>query len=89
MNCCHAEPSRRDMQNIGLDALAILAAMEQGNREAAELMLSTYTDPQEREQLYGALSGIAVNILRAASAITGIGPDKFLGAAARDIRNAL
>lgn len=78
-----SEINQRD-KDICLDALAMVAAAESGDRESFELMLSTYSGDEpskaaEREKLLAAVFGHAVAILRLASREIGVPPDKILG----------
>ncbi len=75
--------NQRD-KDICLDALAMVAAAERGDKASFEAMLSTYQgdDPgkaAERDSLMAAVFGNAVAILRLASREIGVPPDKILG----------
>ncbi len=75
--------NQRD-KDIALDALAMVAAAERGDKASFEAMLSTYQGDEpgkaaEREKLLAAVFGHAVAVLRFASSTIGVPPDKILG----------
>jgi hypothetical protein len=77
---------RRHMGNTALDALALIGAAYRGDVESGSLLLSTYADPAEREELYGAILAHVVCILRHVVGASGISPEGVLGAVAQTIR---
>jgi hypothetical protein len=76
---------------IALDALATVAAASRNDGESVELMLATYNGDgkdRERGQFLAALIANAVQILKMASEVTGVSPDKVLGGVALSLRQS-
>jgi hypothetical protein len=74
-------------RTTGLDALALIAAAHEGREQDGNLLLSTYTDQAEIQDLFLAVVAHAVCLVRIASECAGIPPEKLLGAVAVGIRD--
>jgi len=79
---------REDARSVAMDALTLIAAMWELREADANAMLATYTDPAERDQLFGATLAHAVCILRLWSETTGQDPAKMLAVVGTSIRDA-
>jgi hypothetical protein len=72
------------------DGLALIAAADREDKQAVELMLSTYQgsgNEADRGQLVGAILAHSGAILRLASQTLGVSPDSILGSVARSLND--
>ena len=88
MGTIYPEPSRADIQNSALDALALIAASSKGDAVAVCQMLNTYAgNPAELAHLATALTGHGGRLLRMASRASGISVDDIVQTVAAQMRD--
>lgn len=75
-----------DTQNSVLDGLAVLMALDRGDLESADAMLSTYHDTGEISSLMSALAAVALCAVRYSATTAGMGVDRLLAGVAQEVR---
>jgi hypothetical protein len=72
--------------NLTLDALAYIAAMERDDHVAANAMSESYANAGELGELVKAVFVVTVQVLRYAAWVNDVPPAKFLDVAMSEIR---